>query len=205
MLWFLPIPDVFPGSARSQQPPLGAGGTDSRGRGHRLWGYPLFSELALRTALGSGTVLPPPRPPGGRRSHHGEIDQSHGGCGPGTAHGFLSVAHGHGHGQARGPRGPLDVGQALAPGSCSHQPEEGEGHGHTEVLEEQRHRKCGHTLGPRFLSSCSDTLGSRSRDSSPSVCPEPQGARMVSDTLTLTTQRRPATGTPLPVPSNQLR
>lgn len=79
-------------------------------------------------------ALPPRGPFRGHRSHHRDVGQAHGGRGTGTAHCFLPVAHRHGCSQAGWPRGPLDVCQALAPGSCSYQPEEGEGDSHTEVL-----------------------------------------------------------------------
>lgn len=44
------------------------------------------------------------------------------------------MTHGHGCGQAGWPRGPFDISQALAPGSCGNQPEEGEGDSNAEVL-----------------------------------------------------------------------
>lgn len=127
--------NVFEGSARGQHPTLGTEGTGFRCRGYQLWGYLLCSQnLLLGQAWAAGMVLLPPDPFGGHRSHHREVGQSHGGCGPGTAHCFVSMAHGHGCSQAGWLCGPLDVGQALAPGSCSYQPEEGEGDSHTEVL-----------------------------------------------------------------------
>lgn len=44
------------------------------------------------------------------------------------------MTHGHGCSQAGWPCGSFDISQALAPGSCSNQPEEGEGDSHTEIL-----------------------------------------------------------------------
>lgn len=128
--------NVFSRSARGQQPALGAGSHWLSMQGIPAVGTLLCSSqnLLLGQAWAAGIVLPPSDPFSGHRSHHGDIGQSHGGCGPGTAHCFLSMAHRHGCGQAGWPCGPLDVGQALAPGSCSYQPEEGEGDSHTEVL-----------------------------------------------------------------------
>lgn len=128
-------------------------GTGFRCRGYQLWGHLLCSQnLLLGRAWAARTVLLPPDPSGGRGSHHREVGQSHGGCGPGTAHCFVSVAHGHGCSQAGWLCGPLDVGQALAPGSRSHQPEEGEGDSHTEVLGGAEGQEIqSHPMIPHFL------------------------------------------------------
>lgn len=48
------------------------------------------------------------------------------------------MAHRHGCSQAGWPCGPFDISQALAPGSGSNQPKEGERDGHTEILRGQR-------------------------------------------------------------------
>lgn len=70
-----------------------------RYRGHHLWGLPLCSSQNLV----AGIALPPPNPFSGHRSYHGDVSQSHGGCGPGTAHCFLSMAHRHSCSQAGWP------------------------------------------------------------------------------------------------------
>lgn len=118
-------------------------------------GTPLFfSEPAARTSLGSWDLF------SDHRSHHRDVGQSHGGCGPGTALYFLSMAHGHGCSQAGWLCRPLDVSQALAPGSCCHQPEESEGDSHTEVLGGAEGQEMqSYPMIPHFFSSCHNALG----------------------------------------------
>jgi hypothetical protein len=98
-------------------------------------------------------------------SHHRDVGQPHRGCGPGTAHCFLSMAHGHGCSQAGWPCSPFDIRQALAPGSCSYQPEEGEGDSYTEVLGgaegQETHSGRPHDSLFPFLLCCTRILGSQ--------------------------------------------
>lgn len=166
-----PSQNVFSGSAKGQQP---APGTSSRCRGHHLWGQLLRSSqnLLLRQAWAAGTALPPPGSFSDRRSHHGDVGQPHGGCGPGAAHRFLSMAHGHGCSQAGRPGSPFDISQALAPGGSSYQPEEGKGHRHTEVLGgAERQEIQSHLTVPRVFTSCRNALGSWGLRAAAYFCP----------------------------------
>lgn len=65
------------------------------------------------------------------------------------------MAHRHGCSQAGWPGGPFDVSQALAPGSGSNQPKEGERDSHTEI-----HQREAFVLCVEFVEAQVDDQGS---------------------------------------------